>query len=414
MPTLLLSWSEEEYSGSNQKNLGDMFQVNMMFMKKIMISKYRGLLFVMCIVFPLAGCVQQHITLQSFLDTPKHHVSNGFKFLDYGHIDDAEREFKSALRLDKSFAQAYCGLALVAGTRGDFSHAFDSMETAKRYAKTPVDKARVAVAEMRLYTMERGKGWLRHVRSCFSDAMGNISDWPEAYYYLGIAYKQAYRFNDSAETFRKVKEMHSRLADQAGRELKTLKEIIRAMPGSPWGRRIAIKKFVTRADVAALLIEELRLDKIYENMSMRGRPLPGSSPQQRKPVAYAVPADVVKHPLRSDIVDALRLKVKGLECLSDGNFWPEQAVTRAEYAVIMGSIIATIRRDPTLSTRFSGKASPFFDVGNDEPFFNAVMLSTSETGVMEPKRGFFNPWEPVSGADAVLAVKKLKEELGVY
>ncbi|OPX37085.1 MAG: hypothetical protein B1H13_13455 [Desulfobacteraceae bacterium 4484_190.3] len=88
-------------------------------------------LFFLILVLLLAGCTNRHTTLESFLDTPKHHASNGFSFLHRGQISDAEREFQSALRLDPFFSQAHCGLGLIAGMREEYDTAFKSMALAR-------------------------------------------------------------------------------------------------------------------------------------------------------------------------------------------------------------------------------------------------------------------------------------------
>ncbi len=375
---------------------------------------HNGFFVTVSVLLFLAGCAQEHMTLQSVLDTPGHHASNGFQFLARGHVEDADREFQAALQLDNSFSRAHCGLGLIAGMRGDFPQAFQSMDLAKKYAKTGEDRATVSVGEMRLYSMQKGEGWLARVRSSFEDAVRSEADWPEAWYYLGAAYKQAYRFYGAEKAFNKVKDLHSRLAWQARRELRGVKKIIRAMPESSVGKSIAVKNVITRADTAALLVEELKLDKVYEDMVRNGNDLPSAAGVQRKTGLAAVPPDVKAHPLRPDIEIALQLNVNGLGCFPDGSFGPEQPETRAGYAMIMGDIMAIIRQDPTLKKRFIGKASPFSDIGNEDPFFNAVMLCTKETSIMEPGTGIFNPEGPVSGADAVLILRKLREELGIF
>ncbi len=374
---------------------------------------YPGLLFVVS-VFILTGCSGQHTTLQSFLDTPKHHASNGFSFLVRGQMSDAEREFQAALRLDHSFSQAHCGLGLIAGIRKDYPLAFQSMALAKHYAKTEKDRAMFAVGEMRLHTMKKGEAWLDHVEVFFEDAIKNVPDSPEAYYYLGLALKQAHRFQDAEKAFKKVMALNSRLFWQTKRELRIVRKVISAMPGSLAGKNIALKNAITRADVAALVVEELKLDKIYQELARHEKSfrLPqGLHEQSELP---ALPADVTAHPLREDIEIALQLGVHGLGCFPDGSFRPEQPVTRAEYAVVLGSIMSVIRQDPTLTTRFSGRASPFSDIGNDDPSFNAVMLCTAEMAIMEPGEGVFNPWGNISGADAVLALRKLKKVLDIH
>jgi len=375
---------------------------------------HQALLPVICVFLLLGGCTGRHTTLQSFLDTPNHHASNGFSFLNRGQMSDAEREFQAALRLDHSFSQAHSGLGLIAGIKGDYPLAFHSMALARDYAKTDEDRAMFAVGQMRLYTMKKGKGWLDRVEASFQEATKSVADSPEAYYYLGVAFEQAYRFKGAEKAFEKVTALNSRLFWQARRELRLVKKIIKAKPGSFVGKSIALKNTITRADVAALVVEELRLDKIYQDLARheKGFRLPQVLHKQSEPPG--LPADVKGHPLRADIEITLQLDLHGLGCFSDGFFRPEQPVTRAEYAVIMGSIISIIKQDPTLNTRFSRKVSPFSDIGNSDPSFNAVMLCTAGTPIMEPREGIFNPWGNISGADALLALRKLKKALHIH
>jgi hypothetical protein len=66
-----------------------------------------------------------------------------------------------------------------------------------------------------------------------------------------------------------------------------------------------------------------------------------------------------------------------------------------------------------LKTRFIGQNSPFPDVRSDAFFFNAVQTVVSRN-LMEPKnkiQGIFGPQDPVSGAEALLVLRLLKDEL---
>lgn len=64
-----------------------------------------------------------------------------------------------------------------------------------------------------------------------------------------------------------------------------------------------------------------------------------------------------------------------------------------------------------------GHVSPFADVRNDVPCFNAVMVCTTR-GIIEPRRcvrqDIFDPGGAVSGADALLAIRRLNEDLGIF
>ena len=80
-------------------------------------------------------------------------------------------------------------------------------------------------------------------------------------------------------------------------------------------------------------------------------------------------------------------------------------------------VISTITNDTSLATKYIGNVSPFVDVRNDIPYFNAIMVCTTK-GIMEPKmdirQDIFDPRGSVSGADALLAIRRLKEDLEIF
>ena len=67
-------------------------------------------------------------------------------------------------------------------------------------------------------------------------------------------------------------------------------------------------------------------------------------------------------------------------------------------------------------TKFIGTTSPFPDLRSDLPYFNAVMTVTSR-GIMGPldmTSGEFAPLKPLPGVDALLIIRKMKEELKFF
>ncbi|MFZ0448268.1 MAG: S-layer homology domain-containing protein [Desulfatiglandaceae bacterium] len=374
------------------------------------------LLLACCILFlSLGGCTPGHLRSESVLDTPKHHVSTGFRLLDKGRIADAEREFMLALHLNGSEATAQCGLGLVYGKKGKFLQALKSMEMAGKNAKTERDKALIYLGYMRIYTMQKGKDWLKKAEENFEDAVGMGAELPDAYFYLGRAYMEAYQFRKAEKKFNKVKELHARFVEEADRELKTVSKIIIARPGSITGKKIAILKRVTRAETAALLVEELKLDALLGKGGAKAYREPSASAGEAKEMqSFPLMSDWKNHPLKRDIDVIIELGIAGLKRAPDGSFLPDQNITRAEYAMAMADIIVSLKKDPTLATRFTRDNSPFSDVKSGESYFTAVMLCTVGTGIMEPRYGVFNPGGGMTGADALLVIRRLKEELRIY
>ncbi|MGC8937459.1 MAG: S-layer homology domain-containing protein, partial [Thermodesulfovibrio sp.] len=68
-----------------------------------------------------------------------------------------------------------------------------------------------------------------------------------------------------------------------------------------------------------------------------------------------------------------------------------------------------------IATAFFGhEKSPFPDIRPTSPIYNAVMNMTTR-GIMEPElSGEFDPEKPVDGAEAILAIRMLKQKINIY
>jgi len=368
-----------------------------------------------------AGCAPKARLPVSALGTPEHHVFTGMKLLEAGKLLDAEREFGLAKELDHEYSPAYTGLGLTFSYKGDFKSAFDNMSLAKKLAISKQEQALAYVGFMRLYTRQKDKDWLGEVEKNFErarDTLKDVPDMPDFYFYMGLAYKEAYEFDDAADALKRVLEINKAFLDKADHELKLVQKIERAMPGTPIGKKVALLEKVTRADVAALFIQELRLETIYKRFGLKKSVTSFESPDESASLKeIPIPVDVQDHPLRGDVKTVIGLGVQGLGVFPDGTFAPNECITRASYAMMIEDIICTITDDPSLATRHIGNVSPFADVRSDVPYFNAIMVCTTR-GIIEPKRkirqDIFDPRGSVSGADAVLAIRNLKEDLRIF
>jgi len=173
-------------------------------------------------IFFLFACSSTPRVQERVLNTPEHHAYSGYKLLEKGYLFDARREFNLALRLDSKYSSAHLGLGLIYGKEEKFKLAVDSMLSARDDAKTEEDKALAFVGFMRLYTMKGGEGWLDKVRDRFYDSLHYKEDLPEAYYYMGIAYKKANRLYRAGNDFKKVLEINKGLVAESKEELKSL------------------------------------------------------------------------------------------------------------------------------------------------------------------------------------------------
>ena len=368
----------------------------------------------------LFACGPKAVAPKAELDTSMHHVKNGNKLLQSGKIDAAYREFNRAKELDPKHSPAYVGIGLVYGLKGEFDNGFKAMKKAGKYADDKEQKVAANVGYMRLYILggdEVTKNWLAEVENRFNSSIGYTKDLPEPYFYMGIAYKLSYKFQKAAGQFIKVLELDKGYVEQADEEYAIIQKIQRAMPGSAVGKKIALLEKITRADVAALFIEELEVDELFRKRSSKTYDTAFKDPEKAFAAGQYVktpPAtDIADHILKADIDAVIAIGIKGLQPFPDHTFQPNKIITRAEFAMMIEDILIKIMGDDGLATKFIGNESPFPDLRNDLPFFNAVMVCVTRN-ILETKdiaTGEFQPMEAVSGAEAVLSIRALKTQL---
>jgi len=366
-------------------------------------------------VLLLISCGPKARIPTSQLDTPEHHTYTGLRLLDQAKYADAQREFELATQLDPKYSKAYTGIALVKTATGEFDAAWDNLKSGWKYAKADDEKIFVYVSRIRYYTSSKlEKKWLDLAKDEFDNVILMDAKHAPAYYFMGLAYKAGLEFELAGKMLAKVLDLKTDYISEADVQWNLIQKIQRAMPGTINGKIIAIVDRITRADASALLMEELKIDVLYKKRTLKSFDTSFKDPEKAAAKPAAVTAkDIATHPLRADIEGILEIGVRGLENYPDGNFHPAEIVTRAAYAMMLEDILIKVTGDNSLATKFIGSTSPFPDLRADLPYFNAIMVVTSR-GIMEPKEmtsGEFAPLNPVPGVDALLIIRKFKQEL---
>jgi len=175
------------------------------------------------------------------------------------------------------------------------------------------------------------------------------------------------------------------------------------------GKKIAAQDTISRRDLAVLLVNELCIDRLFAG-HIPSQVMPGKRPAQFLPV------DISSDPFRTEMTTILKWRIRGLEAKYDGTagtylFSPDEIVTRGEMALILEDVIIKLTGNDRIATAYLGHTrSPFPDVKTTSPFYNAIMGVTTR-GIMEPcLSGEFKVNSPTNGADAVLAVRVLKQK----
>lgn len=365
----------------------------------------------------LFACAPKARAPESVLDNPEHHYQNGMKFFERGDLESARLSFNMAIELNPKYAPAHVGNALIESKLHNFEVAFEKLSKAEGYAQNKEDEVIVHVARIRVYSDQRGEDWLEDAEDAFVDGINADPRAPSLYYYMGRAHKLGYQFDKAADDFKKVLEINTDYIIEANAEWKLVQMIQRAAPGTKIGKKIALIEQIDRADIAALFIQELKLDKLFETKAKKFdtsfKPPESNEFSAQKTVKSMAATDIENHVLKADIGEVIKLNLRGLSPYPDHTFRPDEWITRANYAILVEDIIIAVSGDEKLATKFIGSPSPFPDMRNDHYAFNAIMTATSR-GIMEAKNvmsGEFRPQDVVSGAEALLIIRQIKEKL---
>lgn len=399
------------------------------------------LLLVVSIMLVGVGCSKAPREAQGMLDTPLHHYEIGMRFVDSGDLEAAMRSFNTALELNAVYGPAISGKGLVLAMKGDAKDFLDIIRTGQAKAddaETSPERMWTFVAEQRAYIAlhrlgkisddsliyESGRAFNKAQDAAEGLKNGSAMPW----YWQGEAYLRALDFESSRTYFREAQKIDQGLGKKAAEKLIMLERIINASLKTSIGKRIALVERISRADMAALLVEELGVEKFFDGTDApeastfegpadgnAGNDAQAESPEGESALGVAPIIDIQNHPLAQDIQEILTHRLRGLQPFADHTFQPNKSLTRAEVALILEDIFIRAKNDAGLATRFVGQVSPFPDVRNDHPYFNAVMFSATR-GLLSASlsKGLFRPFDTVSGVDAVLMINAIKTELDVF
>ncbi len=385
----------------------------------------------------LSGCSTVKPTCTAIEDNPAHHYLIGMKALEEGNIATAQEKFERALYCDEEFSIAHSGLAILFAekTKAQTDTGFKAVDAervvaelnkAKKYADRPDQYFDYYTAVVRTDTLMKPKNWLADAEDAYKDGSTLKVDERNLTYYLGtealpyfmgVAWLEGNQFQKARDSFSAVlnAKQESKWHEKADKGWKRVDKIVRAMGGitvGDVGKSIATRDNVSRADLAALLIDELKIDKV-----MAGR-IPRASQPAKK--AEFIPADMTSHPFKEEVLTLMKWHVRGMEPKYDDTsraylFKPGDPVTRGEMAFILEDVLIKLTGDEKIATAYFGQDnSPFPDVKATSAVYNAVMNMTSRSIMESELSGEFRVNSPVDGAEALLAIRVLKQKITIY
>lgn len=393
---------------------------------------------ILLLVAALSGCGKPAARCTSPEDNAVHHYLRGMELLENSKLDDAYAKFDRAVYCEDGYGPAYGGLAIVSayralsgadaeGRKADTDKAYDQLKRSSKNADTPEDEYAWRVASIRVNTVIKPKNWIEEAESDYKRAMKLKVDENKLVYYdgkeaagyfMGMAYLEAREFQPSRDSFALVlnAKREGKWHEKADKGWKKTDKIVRALAGitvGGVGKEIALKDSVARGDMAALLVDELKIDKLFA-----GR-IPVRSQIEKLKPEY-VPADAEKSQFKDEILTLMKWKVRGLEPMADAAtktslFKPLEAISRKELALVLEDVIIKLTGDEKMASAFFGhERSPFPDVQPTSAWYNAIMNMTTRSLMETELSGEFRPDDKVDGAEALLAIRVLKQKLNIY
>ncbi|WP_432735902.1 S-layer homology domain-containing protein [Maridesulfovibrio sp. FT414] len=399
----------------------------------------KNLIFItgLLLILVLAGCGKK-VAPQSIEDNPAHHYLTGMELIDQGMPDKAFVRFERAVALDDEYAPAIAGKALVYAMRAeaesdeqysaaDSERAIDQFDKAVREARRDrSQKFSVYVTGIRVYTHIATRGWLQRAEDLAADARLMSKEVKEEElpyyrniealnYFLGLAYFKGGEFRKAEDSLGLVlASAPGKWHDKANALYNRAQKILRAMSNytlTDVAKKIAVKDEVVRADVAALLVDELHLDRLFA-----GRiPVPN-----QKLKADFVPADVVHHMFEPEIMTVLKWHVRGLQPQYDQKtraelFFPDKPMTRKELALVLEDVLIKLTGDESMSSIHLGQSRSLYpDVKSTDAYYNAVVNVVNRNLMETGLSGAFRPDDKMDGADLILSLMRLRNIMNVY
>lgn len=398
-----------------------------------------GLLVLMILsALAISGCAKPSARCTSPEDNPQHHYVRGMTLLEEGDIQGARAKLERSAWCDEKYGPAYGGLAIIDAMatsaqsdpeyrKIDLDNTIDRLNRARKYSDTGEENFAYRVASMRVYTELKTRKWINRVEDDYKKAMGLKLDErgllyyegrEAAIYFMAVAYIEAHRFEDARVRFADA--LNAKKAGiwniRADEGWKKADKIVRATAGitlGDVGSEIAVKDSVRRDDMAALLVDELKVDRLFA-----GR-IPVKTEIDKRQAEFT-PADITDNPFNEEILTLMKWDIRGLEPTYDEKtraylFKPGEPVTRKELALVLEDVLIKLTGDESISKAFFGhEKSPFPDVPATSAWYNAVMNVTTRNIMETDLSGEFRPEDVVDGAEAILAIRVLRQRLNIY
>lgn len=305
------------------------------------------------------------------------HYEKGLAALSKKDLITAEKELKAAVDKNSRHVEARTALADVYLEWRRYREAENQYRAALDVDKNN-DAPYIGLAKLYLDQEQ-----LKEASGNISSALKIRSGSDEAHYILGLIYLKKNKFASAAEEFRSTLEINP---GHASAQVQLKQAMSRLGTAGSQATDLGRKGTVTRAETSHLFVTELKLADFPAEINIRIRDIGGHRHQKE-----------IQHIVNLGILKA-----------SNGKFQPEQHVTKADLAAIGQELIVLETGDTYLRDAFQNATSPFDDVRNSHPDYNAILLATSYGLLETTTDGKFHPAQEVIGAEVTGFLQKVK------
>lgn len=354
----------------------------------------------------IVGCGKRPLSQESLLDSPQTHVEQALRLLDRQDLSGAGRELDRALALDPDYYRAHAVQALLLMEQGLGEEA---LEQADRAVKLADNRWESWTIKARVLAEFQPKDWRKQADKALEEAgeLGGPRD--QLAYWKGEVDLADLNLQAAVANYAQAVAGRGEWAARADSRMEMVNQVLRARPGTKVSSKVALEPELDRADMAVLLVEELKLPAIMDKARAPKRRTfeePGST----SGIVAQQASDVEGHWAQSWINDVVR--AGGMSLGAEKRFHPEELLSRSEFSMIMVDILVAATGDKSLATKHFGEQSMFPDLPSSHPAYNAAALCASR-GLLQAdmESGNFEPEGSISGAEALLGIRKFQNIL---
>jgi len=357
----------------------------------------------------LGACASKTPTAEprDAFDTAESRVEQGNLALREGRLAEALEAFTRAKSLDPNNLDAYAGLVRVNTLNGNFTAGQEALEAGQARVGNDSQRRRFAILEIDLLASQSGTEWYDDAQDVAESELGKRAPAGtdgQVQVAIGKAALRAYEvggdsdyLEDADDYLRQAVSGGGQASAEANLLLERVDTLARAGAGP--AAALSAKPALTKEDIVVLLFKEFDLEAFLPGADLR-TPKPGETTADGQ-------SDYAQMPIRDEIRKVHRLGLRPLRIV-DGQFDADSEMSREGFAMLLEDLMILKSGDRSIARRYIGSESPYGDVQKTRPSFNAIMAAVGRNLMRPRPDSTFGPTDPISGADAVSALRNLR------